>query len=526
MSFLPSPPRTVGLLGAAAIAVGLSGCGSQPAGGLGPDPASLVPGSAALYVEAVLRPDGQLRADFDAGARKLLATADPASRLSGLLQAALGTHGLSYQRDVKPWLGPRAGLFAEAASDGTASASASASARGLGGATSAVVVDVTDGPRARRVLDRALRARPGSRITVESYGGVPLELDSARHRALAVVGPFAVIGSDTAVRAALDSRRGHPLSRSAPFQRARSALTVHGLLTVYADSSAIARLVATAAPRSTLTALAPLVAGPRTTAVTLGLDAHALRLETVTLGPAPSGSSSSSALSSLPADSWLALGASGWGARLRQGLVLMRSLSQTRATGPSSRPAVSGLSGRLLGGVTSGANAALLRDLGEWGQDLAVFARGSSLLDTNGAIVITSSQPARVRAWVARLRSRLAHLPTVRLGPLTARGVDLGFTARSRTLPVGVDVAAAGSRLVLALGSSALAEALRPTRRFSASAGYAAILGTLGGGLNPSFYLDPRPLLTALDALGLGTASPGYAHVHPYLQQIGPVQAG
>ena len=67
-----------------ALAVALTACGggdSDEVGDLGPDPASMVPADTPFYLEAVVRPDGDLSSDLDSALSKLLVTDDAGTKI-------------------------------------------------------------------------------------------------------------------------------------------------------------------------------------------------------------------------------------------------------------------------------------------------------------------------------------------------------------------------------------------------------------------------------------------------------------
>jgi hypothetical protein len=95
------------------LAGAVGGCG----GGSGSPPtsplASLVPPSAAVFLDAAVRPQGTLKSSLEASLSKLLGTEDPGGYLTAKLDHALRRSGLTYSRDIEPWLGERAGIFVQ-----------------------------------------------------------------------------------------------------------------------------------------------------------------------------------------------------------------------------------------------------------------------------------------------------------------------------------------------------------------------------------------------------------------------------
>ena len=163
---------SVAILVLAALLV--AGCGSSHAGGTDADPATAVPATAPLYVGATVRPSGSQESEALAAGKALTGQADPYERLLGALQTP-GSPPLDYKRDVAPWLGPHAGLFARSLSSAgallaplTASISSSGqiaplpfSASGLDGA---LVMDTRDtAPRGR-----SWPGRPSTRARIRA----------------------------------------------------------------------------------------------------------------------------------------------------------------------------------------------------------------------------------------------------------------------------------------------------------------------------------------------------------------------
>ena len=91
----------------------LAGCGGG--GGSGPDvgPAAAVPASAALYLDATVKPTGTARSDANAALSKIMKTPDPGAKIISLIegQSKADGHPINYQRDIAPWLGQKAGVF-------------------------------------------------------------------------------------------------------------------------------------------------------------------------------------------------------------------------------------------------------------------------------------------------------------------------------------------------------------------------------------------------------------------------------
>ena len=86
----------------------IAGGGSSHSTATGPDPAAAVPASTPLFAEAVVRPEGSLKTAAAAAGQTLAHQPDPYLRLLTALQTP-GSAPLDFNRDLAPWLGPRAG---------------------------------------------------------------------------------------------------------------------------------------------------------------------------------------------------------------------------------------------------------------------------------------------------------------------------------------------------------------------------------------------------------------------------------
>lgn len=195
---MPRSARLSVAASACAAAV-LAGCGG---GGASADdgPASLVPRDAALYVEATIRPEGAVRDDALAAAGKVLRGSDPERRIEELVAEAFGSADepkLDYARDVKPWLGERAGFWLAASGSGE-------------GSRGAAVIATEDRGLAQAAIDRAVRGS-AERFTSRSHRDVDYQVNG-EGGAAAVVEDFAVFGTEAELKRTIDAAEGEPLA--------------------------------------------------------------------------------------------------------------------------------------------------------------------------------------------------------------------------------------------------------------------------------------------------------------------------
>src|SRR3954469_24661538 len=96
-------------LAALAAAIPLSGCGGGGGGGgTSADPATLAPSDAPLFVEATVRPEGELKSNIESLVENAAGISDPGTliidRLNSSLADADTEEKLTYEDDIEPWL--------------------------------------------------------------------------------------------------------------------------------------------------------------------------------------------------------------------------------------------------------------------------------------------------------------------------------------------------------------------------------------------------------------------------------------
>src|SRR5262245_3449878 len=117
MRLIHRPIRLIPLSALAVLAAGCGG-GSDAASG----PAAAVPTDAQVYVEAAVRPEGDLKSSLESIAGRFPQLGEPASLITSRIDSFFESEGvpLTYSADVEPWLGERAGVaFLDPAGDTT-----------------------------------------------------------------------------------------------------------------------------------------------------------------------------------------------------------------------------------------------------------------------------------------------------------------------------------------------------------------------------------------------------------------------
>ena len=574
----PLQTRAAGLAAtAAALAVvltaALTGCGSSGATGTSADPAGAVPAYTRVYVGAVVRPSGSLKTEALAAGHALTRQADPYTRLLGVLQTP-GSPTLDFGRDVAPWLGADAGLFFTSLGSSealtsllqqglTGGGSGSKWPFGASGAQGAIVLDTSDLAAAQKFVSTQA-AHAGAHTS--SYKGVSFEATSSGD-AFAVVAKLVVLGSESGVRAVIDTTQGGAaLKGNTAYARLQAVAPPGALGHVYASPAALTTAhIAGAgggAGEQALPALLGVLGGTRPLNVSLVPSANSLALD-ADAGPAlagaagtgaqqPSGglvgalAAGNHALGELPGESWLAAGLGNVGGALGGGLGGLHSLLSLLGTlsssgagasaplAPSSAQVTLSVKGLLEGLLTplqtlSANTAQARRDYLSWMGDAGVFASGTTVLELKAGAVIDSTDPTASRAAVAKLGSALRQ-SGAEATPASIPGTEAAIEAKITGLPVTLVIAdgraANGhAKFVMGLGESSITAALHPSSTMSTGSAYSAAQTALGEGIQPSVTVDFSTLLTLLEGIGL-SEDPTVAPFVPYLRSSTTLSGG
>jgi hypothetical protein len=545
--------RPAALAGAFAATLSLGACGSSHSSGTSVDPSTAVPATAAVYAGADVRPTGAERSGALAAGSELTHQADPYLRLLAILRTP-GSAALDFSKDVAPWLGPHAGVFLTSLAGaeqlgsllqqgllGSGSQARSAFPFGAGRAQGAIVLDTSDPGKARAFLDGQAK-RAGARAS--SYRGVAVQASSGGV-AFALVRRLAVIGSVDAVHAVIDTvSGGPPLGSQASYAKLARSAPAGALAHLFVNPAAAAGAAKAAG------GLIGVLTGAHPTNVSLLAKAGSIALDLDTLAPgstpatAPANggllspdAESSTALSELPGDSWLAVGLGHVGESLPGDVGALTALTGlTGATGSSSSGAGAGLDVKsLLGSLLAplralgGTSAQAKADFASWMGSGAIFASGGSLLELKAAVVIASKDPARSHAAVAKLAAQLRRdggsLRTVQIP-----GTDAAVGVALPGLPVVLDIAngrdAQGhTKFVLGLAEASVSAALSPPSTLGSASSRGAAASSLGEGIQPSLMLDVPTLVSLLEGVGL-TEDPSIAPAVPYLRASGALAGG
>ena len=500
-------PRAVLLALISLLSAVAAGCGGSPASG-GDDPASAVPANAAFYVEATVRPSGDLRDDALAAAGKVLRTDDPQAKIDELLAQAFAESEdpkLDYKQDVASWLGSKVALW------GSANARSGEDFRG------AVVASVEDQDEARSALDRAIQ---GSDKTFAERTYKDVDYRVSAESAVGLVDGFAVAGTEPEFKRTVDAVKGDGLASDDRFEKAMDRLPDDRLGSFYVD---IKTLVDTAARQDPEVAqqieqakrLFPFEkVGAAAGALTadgdrIGVDATVQVPEGETSGLGIYTGGATPLVGELPGDSWVAFGSPDFGPALKQ--------VYQQAAGALGGAAIENQLRQSLG-------LDLQEDVFSWIGDIALFARGTTEDSIEGGLVIAVTDAAKAEAAFPKLLGLAQSRGNVPAKPVRIAGAEQAFEASMPGAPKPVVAARSDDRVVLAFGRQAAVDALGGGgEKLADSDTYAAAKSVLGD-VDPGFLVSVPAVLSLVELAG--EADEEFAKAKPYLEAFGILAAG
>ncbi len=493
---------------AAAIAsFAAAGCGGS--GGSGSDPASLAPPDAPVFIEADLRPEGEVRSNVDALAKSIAGVDNLGELIVSELEDSARDSGeeLDYAKEVQPWLGDRAGLFLEEY-DGE-------DFNGYG-----VAVQSSDPEATREFVDK--QAKSGDdQARNDSYQGIEYEVERDDGTTVGVVGNLLAFAEDEQTfRSMVDASNGESLADAVRYTSTVEAATNGSFADVFVDIGALVEQSGDSIDPETkqffdsagidtaeATAVASLVPGSDVIEIDVSTDLG---------GDNPPSGNVSGLLGSLPSGSVAALASPDFGERFGE------ALDQIDANGITGEvPPRKFKSTLKKAGIDVEKVAASISDLG-------VFVEGNSESSLTGAAVLTTKGSKEATNTVANLGLLLRASGTP--GVTAISGKVSGFSVRSPDLgPKPIVVAAKGGRIAIAYGLPAATRALSTGsgETLADSPVYKEAVSALGGTSISGFadgpaalklasalvppdeedFREAKPYLTKIDFIAIGAGS-------------------
>jgi len=491
----------------AVLALTAAACGESGSAG-DADPATLVPADAPIYVEASVRPEGDLREDALAAAGKLLRTDDPAGELRELFDKALAEEGgLTWEKDFAPWLGEKAAVWATNLKAEEPSF--------------VVIASATDTEAAGAAIER-FKQQDGSAYEKRSHGGVDYEVNP-EGVAGAIVDDFFVMGSEDAFKRTVETADGgDALADADGYGRAVDELEDDRLGLLFADTKLLWQAGLSADPESdeALESISNVLpfdkVGP--SAGALRADGEALVIDSLSLdvpeGPLRTlstlfGGASTELMPELPGDAW--------------GAFAMPKV------GEASQQMFDQVAGALGGAavasqVKEATGLDLEQDVFSWIGDTGIFVHGTSEADIEGALVIQSTDDAKASAAFGKIIGLVGREASARPEPIELAGAESAFSLAVPDIPKPIVLARGAGRVVVAYGEGAAGAALDPESKLGDAELYDRAKATLGDGIEPSLLLSMASIIELADSMA--GDDPDWQEFKPYLETIEAIASG
>ena len=494
--------RLVFLLASVAAALALAGCGSSSS----PDPAGVAPPGSPLFVEATVQPQGTLKSNIESLAKNVAGIDDLGGLIVSKLEssASASGEGLDFGKEVKPWLGEKAGLFFERYD-------------GSNFSRYGVAVQTTDAGATQGFIDKQVKSSHEP-VKGASYEGVNFKVQGSDGTSIGVVGSFLVIAEDEQVfKDAVSASKGESLADVSSYKSAAAAKPAESLAAAYVDIGSLIHQSGSAVGAQALqlfksagiepnhaTALASIVPGSNRVEIDASSNLG---------GEKPPSGNASSLLGSFPASSFAGLAVSGFGKQLEE------AIDSIDASGiPPNVPPHKLKSTLLQAGINLDTIAGSLDDAG-------VFAEGASKGSLGGALVLTVKEPSEASGTVASIGLLLRHAGVP--GVTAISGKASGFSVHSPEFgSKPLAVVAEGGRIAIGRGLPAALQGLstESSQSLASAASYKEAVAALGS--TPiSGFVDGPAALSLAESL-VPRSEQGFQEAKPYLAKIGYVALG
>jgi Protein of unknown function (DUF3352) len=459
----------------------------------------LVPAGASVYGEATIRPEGDQKEAVDTILSKFPGGGEAGEKLKGLLEKAFRESDtpISFREDIEPWLGDNIAFFVSDLNPQT------------GKAAAAALIATEDEDQAQSALEKSAEGK----ITRKTYKDVEYMIAEGEDGAAGVLEGFVVIGTELGVKAAIDaSEGGEKLSDDEAYNQAIDGATDDRLGFVYVDGRQLFRSLpaASVAGFEGLKDAEPFVATFDADDDGVLVEAEVSEEVAKTFGAV---GDATELLTGLPADSWFATAQGNFGETL-DGIVA--SFAQSlggRDVIDQQFKAATGLD--------------LRRDVIAWMGGVAMFARGESLDELDGALIIETTDEAasgRLIAAVAQL-ARTQGGGNVDVQPFSAPGGGDGISARIAGVPKPIHLFQGSGRVVLAYGDAAAKDAVDPSEKLGDSAEFSEARDSLGSDYEVSFLLRVAPILAIVDSTEAASDA-DWQEAKRYLEPLSTLVAG
>ena len=486
-------------------AAAVVGCGGSSGSSSNVDvgPAAAVPANAPLYLDATVKPTGQAQAGADAALSKVLKTQDPGAKIISLIESRSKSEGhpVSFQQDIAPWLGEKAGFFFTSLAGDTQKGAA--------------VLETTNATAALAFARKASGTTP-TNPAPQTYNGASYQTDRTDPTSVfGTVGDFLVEGDLDGFKAAVDAQRGDSLGDSNDFKDALDQLPGDRLGTFYTVPRTLIDAVGSGQFSQQQQALLEKTAGESLDKpVSGGLTASANGFDLEFIGGSHGVETPESSLvGNVPSDSWLALGLGDLGDSAKRTIEQLKELNiPDLQLGLSQVEQATGSSIDQLTGALG---------------DAALYVRGTTERTLNGALIVQTKDPDLTGRLLGQLQTLMqaGSGGTTTVKPLSLGGGGTGFSISDPTqAPAPIEIAQQGDKLVIGYGANSVRQTLSPSQPLSNSEPFSSARGQVAD-LGTDFFLDLPKVFRLADSLG-AKSDPDYRQAKPYLNAFSYLVTG
>jgi uncharacterized protein DUF3352 len=493
------------VLCALAAALLVAGCGSSDEGGS--EAAALAPPSAPLFADVLIQPEGEAKQNVDALAQTIAGVDNLGELVVEELESSAAEEGeeVDFEKEIQPWLGEKAGMFAGEYANGE-------DFNGYG-----IAIAVTDEGEAKAFVDKQSEAEDEAPKD-GSYEGFDFKVAADDGQTVGVVDGFLVLAEDEAIfKEMVDAAEGESLADSDSYSAAVSDVPGDSAADVYLD---IGRMIDEAGNKidsETQLFLDSVGIEPEeATAVASVVPSAANQIEvdlsTDLSGENPPSGDASELLGTLPGGAVAAIASAEFGKRFEEGIDQIDEEGIPGQVPPHQLKKALKQAGIDLEQIFSSIG------------NVAVFAEGNSERNLGGALVLETESETEAKNTVANVGLFLRK--TGMSGITAINGKASGFSVRSPDLGrQPLVVAASGKRIAIGYGLPAAMAVLEDKGSSLADApSYKEALSALGS--TPiSAYVDGPSALTLASSM-ISPSDEGFREAKPYLNKVEYVALG
>jgi hypothetical protein len=446
-----------------------------------------------------VRPEGDVRADAEAAARKIFRQEEPVAELRRLINQALAEDQVTLEEDIEPWLGRRIGFVLSNVTQEEPDIAFVAAVEDTGEAIDSIVA-----ARGRESEDEA-------ELEERDYNGTEYLFDPEEGTGLAEVGEFVVLASEPLLGQIIDAQEdGEVLTDEERFTTARAAVAEESIGFGYLNLQALLDLAGQdgSIPPQTLAPLRQFIG--ESAAFSLTAQESAVALDVAQFGARPQPGADPAAVAesvrALPAGSLVGLGLGDVGEQIELQLT------------------ASGLGPNVLGQVERATGLNIQEDLLSWMGQGSAFVQGSGIGDIGGALIVQTDDRQATLDALEPIGALLEEQADATIEEVDEDGVE-GLEARFEGLPLPVYLVVADERFLVAIGDAALESAVQPRGTLGEEQGFTQAVSALGEGLQPRFYASVPGLVALAESFGLAQ-DPSFQQARPYLDAFTALVGG